>query len=80
MSDVSPDYLMGCVSALTNLVALVAKELPREQREPIIDRIAQLQAAVELRWKDAPEKGPHAHDIGVHETCRMFLMVPLTRL
>jgi hypothetical protein len=41
MSDVSPDYLMGCVSALTNLVALVAKELPREQREPIIDRIAQ---------------------------------------
>jgi hypothetical protein len=58
MSDVSPDYLMGCVSALTNLVALVAKELPREQREPIIDRIAQLQAAVELRWKDAPEKGP----------------------
>jgi hypothetical protein len=78
MSDVeiAPEYLMGCLGALTVLVAKVAQQLPGEERQSIIDSITKVQVAVEATWKDArPEdRDPHAQAIGLSETYRMFLI------
>jgi len=49
--EISPDYLMGCIKALTT-IALVAEKLPPDQQESIVDVVAKLHIAIEVRWKD----------------------------
>jgi hypothetical protein len=72
--DISPDYLMGCINALATVIAMVAKKLPPDQQESIINDVAKVHIAFEARWKSAPVENPtRKREVGVSDTYGLFL-------